>query len=88
MIKIKSIIISTIILIIISQNAVPIESAKILGIFALPQPARYTFMAAIVNALSERGHEITLVITYLNRESFNDNIRRIYIENEDDITKG
>ncbi|XP_065368813.1 UDP-glucosyltransferase 2-like [Calliphora vicina] len=69
------------------EQTVRIEAARILGIFALPQPAKYTVMTSLVNALNERGHQLTLIIRYNNQEPLHHNIRKILIDGQDEISK-
>ncbi|KAM7361142.1 UDP-glucosyltransferase 2-like [Cochliomyia hominivorax] len=79
---------TTLILILISLYHICVpcgEAARILGIFILPPPVQYKVMAAVTNALSERGHQLTLIIKNSNQIKFNRNIRKILIQDENSI---
>ncbi|XP_037817466.1 UDP-glucosyltransferase 2-like [Lucilia sericata] len=86
MFKLNSII-NLLIVLYLWQTPKQLEAGRILGIFALPQPAKYTVTTSLVNALHDRGHEITLIIRSTNQLHVYANIRKIVIEDQEQIAK-
>ncbi|KNC24650.1 hypothetical protein FF38_13551, partial [Lucilia cuprina] len=80
-------IVNFLILLYLWQTPKRVEAAKILGIFALPQPAKYTVTTSLVNALHERGHDVTLIIRCTNQLEVSAHIRKIIIEDREEIRK-
>ncbi|XP_013113908.2 UDP-glucosyltransferase 2 [Stomoxys calcitrans] len=44
------------------------QGAKILSIFPYPGPSQYIYISALLKALAERGHEVTSISTYPQKE--------------------
>ncbi|TMW46154.1 hypothetical protein DOY81_008766, partial [Sarcophaga bullata] len=62
--------------------------SKILAVFGLPAPARYDFVAALLNALSDRGHQVTLILRFASDWKLRENITQIIIkENQAILTE-
>lgn len=44
------------------------ESAKILSIFGFPGPSQYIMASALLKTLAERGHEVTSISTFPQKQ--------------------
>lgn len=49
---------------IFSIDILPINGAKILGIFVFPGPSQYIYGSALLKELAERGHEVTSISAF------------------------
>lgn len=87
MLDINSITVILIVLL-LYQPPCEVETAKILAISGLPQPAKYAVMTSLLNALDERDHEITLIIRIANQAQLHNNIRQILIKENEEMYKG
>ncbi|XP_013113911.2 UDP-glucosyltransferase 2 [Stomoxys calcitrans] len=49
-------------------NSLAIEGARILSVFPYPGPSQYIFIEPLLKALAERGHEVTSISTFPQKE--------------------
>uniref|UniRef100_A0A1I8P327 UDP-glucuronosyltransferase n=1 Tax=Stomoxys calcitrans TaxID=35570 RepID=A0A1I8P327_STOCA len=45
-----------------------VQGAKILSVFPYPAPSKYIFISTLLKALAERGHEVTSISTFPQKE--------------------
>lgn len=90
MVKIKSIKFFYFFISILSTSILltPVSASRILAVFGLPAPARYDFVAALLNALSDRGHHVTLILRFPSDWKLHDNITQIIIKENQAILTG
>lgn len=65
-----------------------LEAARILAVLGIPNPAENVFGAALLNALNERGHNITVIIRFSHNMRLHGNITKVMVDENKEIFRG
>lgn len=70
------------------QQQHAVSASKILAVFGLPEPNKYDFVAALLNVLCDRGHQVTLIMRFPIEWDLRENIEKIVVKENQPMLPG